>query len=125
MRVMDHCQNHTTSPQFDQFPDYHSVEVPMDELRLAYQFKLWRSDHNSMFLLVKENSDFLQQLKVGNILPMKYYGSNALAQSEVKRTQIQKIINEKHGRFRGHHRVELTIIDNNNEISALQPQSAF
>ena len=110
---MDHCQNATASPQFDQFPDYHSVEVPMDELPLAYQFKLWRSNHNSMFLLVKENSDILQQLKVGNILAMKYYGSNALARSEIKKTQINNIINEQQGRFRGHHRVELTIIDNN------------
>lgn len=109
---MDHYQNVTASPQFDQVPDYHSVEVPMNELQMAYQFKLWRSDHNCMFLLVKDNSDILRQLKVGHILPMKYYGGNALAQTEIKRTQIQNIINEQQGRFRGHHRVELTIIDN-------------
>lgn len=110
---MDHCQNSTISPEFNQFSDYHSVEVPMDELPLAYQFKLWRSDHNSLFLLVKENSDILQQLKVGHILPMKYYGSSALARTEIKNTQINNIINEQQGRFRGHHRIELTIIDNN------------
>lgn len=110
---MDHCQNSTASHQIDQFPDYHSVEVPMAELPMAYQFKLWRSDHNSMFLLVKEDSGILQQLKVGNVLPMKYYSSNALARTEIKKTQIGSIINEEQGRFRGHHRIELTIIDNN------------
>ena len=110
---MDHRQNATASSQFGQSPDYHSVEVPMEEMPLAYQFKLWRNDHNSLFLLVKENSDILRQLKVGHVLPMKYYGSNALAQSEIKNTQINNIVNEQQGRFRGHHRVELTIIDNN------------
>ena len=96
---------HGTAP-----PDYHSVEVSLDTLQLAYQFKLWRSDHNCLFFIIKENSAILPQLKIGHIIPMKYYGSNALQHSEVRKTQIHNIINEKNGRFKGHHRVELAIL---------------
>lgn len=110
---MDHCQTLSISPHFNASLDYHSVEVPRDACHMAYQFKLWRNDHNAMFLLVKDNSDILKELKVGHILPMKYYGGNPMAKSEVKRTQIDNIINEEQGRFQGHHRVELTIIDRN------------
>ena len=109
---MDQYSNASTSSPSDPLTDFHSVEVAMEKMRLSYQFKIWHSDHNSMFLLVKENSKILSQLKVGNVLPLKYYASNALARCEVKETQIQNIVNEKQGKFKGHHRVELTILSN-------------
>lgn len=115
---MDPYPNSSVNYQAHPFNDFHSVEVAMEKLPLTYQFKLWRSDHNSLFLLIKENSKILSQLKAGNILPLKYYSSNALSHSEVKRTQIEKIIDEKQGRFKGHHRVELTIITNDADFSA-------
>ena len=109
---MDQYSNTSTSPRTDPLTDFHSVEVAMEKMRLSYQFKIWHTDHNSIFLLVKENSKILSQLKVGNILPLKYYASNAMAHCEVKDTQIENIVNEKQGKFKGHHRVELIILSN-------------
>lgn len=89
---------------------YHSVEFVLDSPHPIYQFKLWRTSGNGVFLLIKDNSALLPQLKVGSILPMKYMSGNAVADSEVHDTQIKRIVNEHQGRFQGHHRVELTLV---------------
>lgn len=89
---------------------FHSVEFVIQSPHPIYQFKLWRSECNQFFLLVKDSSTVLAQLKVGNILPMKYHCGETAMQTEVRDTQIESIINEEEGRFRGHHRVELAIV---------------
>lgn len=91
---------------------YYSVEFTMNAQHPVYQFKLWHSDHNILFLLVKENSKLLPQIKVGHILPMKYYKDDSHHPTEVRKTQIREIVNETHGRFKGHYRIELEIIEN-------------
>lgn len=89
---------------------YHSVEFVLNSPHPIYQFKLWRTSGNGVFLLVKDNSKLLNQLKVGSILPMKYMSGNAIADAEVRDTQIKRIVNERQGRFQGHHRVELAVM---------------
>jgi hypothetical protein len=89
---------------------FHSVEFVLQSPHPIYQFKLWRSEYNQVFLLVKDNSNLLRHLKVGNILPMKYHCETSAFETEVCDTQIEKIVNEENGRFRGHHRVELAIV---------------
>ncbi len=64
----------------------------------------------AFFLLVKDGSDLISQLKVGLIVPMKYYSENAMRTIEVRNTQIMEIVNETCGRFIGHFRIELDII---------------
>ena len=89
---------------------FHSVEFVVQSPHPIYQFKLWRSECNQVFLLIKDNSTLLRHLKVGNILPMTYHCCEAAMQTEVCNTQIENIVNEQEGRFRGHHRVELAIV---------------
>ena len=89
---------------------FHSVEFVIQSPHPIYQFKLWRSECNQVFLLIKDNSKLLRHLKVGNILPMKYHCGESAFQTEVCDTQIENIVNEEQGRFRGHHRVELAIV---------------
>ena len=91
-------------------PNYYSVEFPLHATQPVYQFKLRPSDGNSFFLLVKNGSDLVSQLKVGHILPMKYYCEDTMRTTEVRNTQIMEIVNETRGRYRGHYRIELDIM---------------
>jgi hypothetical protein len=92
--------------------NYYSVEIPLRANQPLYQFKLWQSEHNSFFLLAKNGSDLVSQLKVGHIVSMKYYSENAMRASEIHDTRIMEIVNETVGRFRGHCRIELDIVGN-------------
>jgi hypothetical protein len=94
-------------------PEYHSVEFTLSATIPAYQFKLWRSGSDSMFLLAKNNSGVLPQLKEGRVLPMKYYDACAGGKTEIHETRIRQIVNETQGRFEGHCRIEIALIDNN------------
>ncbi len=38
---------------------YYSVEIPISELGVVYQFKIWNTESTSMFVLVKEDSGIL------------------------------------------------------------------
>lgn len=89
---------------------YHSVEFALNEPFPIYQFKLWWADKDRFFLLVKDDSALLPQLKEGRIVPMKYMSTKFMGRMDVRRTRIKRIINEIQGRFQGHHRVELSII---------------
>jgi len=89
---------------------YHSVEFALNSPFPIYQYKLWRTSGNGVFLLVKNDSTLLPRLKVGNIVPMKYLGGNSMRHVEIRDTQIKKIVNERKGRFQGHYRVELAIV---------------
>ena len=91
--------------------DYHSVEFKVNDRFPVYHFKLWRSESNTMFLLAKENSGVATQLKVGHVLPMKYYDACTVGRTEIHDTRIRQIVNEDHGRFQGHCRIEITMIE--------------
>ncbi len=101
----------TNKPQTESFqPNYYSVEFPLNATQPVYQFKLRQSVQNTFFLLVKNGSDLVSQIKVGHILPMKYYIEDRMRTIEVRNTQIMEIVNETRGRFRGHYRIELDIM---------------
>ena len=94
------------SPQ----PNFYSVEFPLNVTQPIYQFKLRQSRDNTFFLLVKNGSDLVSHLKVGHVMPMKYYCEDTKRSIEVHNTQIMEIVNETHGRYRGHFRIELDIM---------------
>ena len=52
---------------------FYSVEFAVDDPHPLYQFKIWRSESNPMFVVVKENSAVLPKLKAGSVLNMTYY----------------------------------------------------
>jgi hypothetical protein len=90
---------------------YYSVEVAIEGLRFAYQFKIWKMERTSMFVLVKENSAILPRLRVGDTYDMKYYLPNCASTPEQKGTAIRHITKDEVGRFRGHFLVGLEIVD--------------
>jgi hypothetical protein len=92
-------------------PNFYSVEFAMDSPHPVYQFKLWHSDRDALFLLIKDNSELLSQLKVGTVMPMKYYSDDLHQRTQVRKTQIRQIVSETQGRFQGHYRIELEILE--------------
>ena len=97
--------------RFDMEPQqFHSVEFHVGELRLLYQSKVWCSDSEAMFTLIKEDSDVLNQIHVGDILNMRFYSSDRYCPPRDLETEIQYITKDTRGRFKGHFLVGLSII---------------
>ena len=101
------------SKQTKHYPDgrFYSIEFQIQEPQLRYQFKLWNSEGNSMFVLVKEDSVILSNLEVGNTFKGKYYCEDRLHSIELHDTQINHIIRDESGRFKGHFLVGLSILN--------------
>ena len=82
--------------------DFHSVELSLRALPMAYQFRILRMDSAPMCFLVKDNSDILNQIKVGDTLDMKYYSSNSAISTKYLETEISDITRKEQGPFKGH-----------------------
>jgi hypothetical protein len=81
---------------------YHCVEFSIEGLECAHQFRLWNLEPTSAFVLVKQNSDLLTRLRVGDVMKMKYYTKDSLPKMEYMNTAISHITREDQGKFRGH-----------------------
>lgn len=92
--------------------DFYSVEFGLKESEPVYQFKLWHSDRTPHFFLIKDTSALTSQLKVGNVILMKYYCNDPMRSIEQRQTRIEAIVNETNGRFKGHYRIKIGIIGN-------------
>ena len=90
---------------------YHSVEVELAGMTYPYQFKIRSIASRSMCFLIKEDSDILPRLRVGDILEMKYYSSSSAYTSEPRRTAIREITRDDQGPFRGHYMVGFEILE--------------
>ena len=93
---------------------YYSVEFLITETRLLYQFKVWNSNSDSMFIIVKEGSEILIRLKEGNVFKTKYYSTDSLRPTVDLETQIKEITKDDGGRFKGHYQVGLDILGKEN-----------
>ncbi len=90
---------------------YYSVELSIPDASLRYQFKIWNLSSRGICIVVKEDSDLLKHLEVGNILKMKYYPTDSSCPAEHLKTQIKHITKDKEGRFRNHVLVGLFILE--------------
>jgi hypothetical protein len=88
---------------------YYSVEFSINGLELPYHFKIWNIASTSMCVLVREDSDILPRLNVGDTLNMKYYSTDSVYPSDCLQTAIKHITKNDHGRFKGHYLVGLEI----------------
>lgn len=89
---------------------YYSVQFTTEGLASFYQFKLWNISANGMCILVKEGSEVLKHIKVGDTIDMTYYLADSQGVHEDMRTQIRHITKNEGGRFRGHFMVGLFIL---------------
>ena len=89
---------------------YYSVQFTTEGLDSFYQFKLWNISAKGICILVNENSDVLNHLKVGDAIEMTYYLTNRQGAFENLKTEIKHITKNEDGRFRGHYLVGLSIL---------------
>ncbi len=95
-------------------PSFYSVELLSHELQLLYQFKIWNFSSDPMFILVKEGSGFLEQLKVGQVFKSKYYSTDSLCPTVELKTRIAQVVRSDQGRFKGYYVIRLAIINSDN-----------
>jgi len=86
-----------------------SVEVSVDGLDHPHQFRIWSADPASMFVVVKQSSQILNRLKVGDTLEMTYHTRDAYCPTRTMATRIRHITKEDQGRFGGHCLVGLAV----------------
>ncbi len=89
--------------------EYYSVEIFLNNH--AYQFKIWNMISMPMCILVKDGSEVLPKLRVGDTMDMKYYKSDSDHPIDNLMTEIRHISKRERGRFRGHYFVELGLLD--------------
>jgi hypothetical protein len=89
---------------------YYSVQFTTEGLDSFYQFKLWNISPKGLCILVNENSEVLNHLRVGDTISMTYYLSNQQGAFEKMNTEIKHITKNEDGRFRGHYLVGLSIV---------------
>ena len=93
---------------------FHSVEIAVKGLPYTYQFKIWDRSSKGVCVVVKEDSDFINYLKVGDIFDMKYYGEDPRAPAEHLKTEVRHITKDEEGRFKGHYLVGISILEHKN-----------
>lgn len=89
---------------------YYSVQFTTEGLDSFYQFKLWNISPKGVCILVKEDSNVLAHLKVGDTIEMTYFITDSQGASEKLKTQIKHITKNETGRFQGHYLVGLSIL---------------
>ncbi len=95
----------------NQLHQYFSVEISNSRIDFPYQFKLWNTASMPMCILVKEDSDIMSRLNVGDTLNTKYYASGSLYPPDYRDTAIRDISKNDQGRFKGHYLVSLEILE--------------
>ena len=106
-------------------PPYYSVEMAIEGLDLSYQFRIRNVASTPMCVLVKEDSDILPRLKVGETFNMKYYSTGPIHPPEYLETAIRHITKNDHGRFKGHYLVGLEILETKNWKDPLDSRHAL
>ena len=89
---------------------YFSVEFSKKGLDSLYHFKIWNISTKGMCIIVREDSDIINHLSVGDILDMKYYPVEESSPAEYSKTEITHITKDDDGRFKGHYLVGLSIM---------------
>ena len=89
---------------------YFCVEFILEGAETIYQFRIWDLSSQGMCVLVKNDSDLLRHLKVGQTWNMKYYQDNASKPADYLRTEIRHITRDESGRFKDHCLVGLAIL---------------
>jgi hypothetical protein len=90
---------------------YYSAEFSIDGLDAAYQFRLRNTDSIPMCVLVRQDSNIVPWLKVGEVFDVKYYSVNANHSPAFLSTEIRDITRDDQGRFKGHYLVGLEILE--------------
>jgi len=90
---------------------YHRAEISISGLNASYVFKIRNVVPTSMCVLVRQDSEIVPRLRVGDTFNVKYYFSDSDYPPEHRETEIRNIIRDDEGRFKGHYLVGLEILE--------------
>jgi hypothetical protein len=90
---------------------YYSVEISISGIVCSYQFKIWNRSSTGLCIVVKEGSELLKHLKVGDVFDMKYYAVDATRPAEYLKTEVRHITRDDEGPFKGHYYVGISILE--------------
>lgn len=90
--------------------EFYRVEISKTGLDYAYHFKIWNISKHGICILVKDDSELLNHLKVGDILDLKYFKDAPAKQEKLLKTVIKHITKDDQGLFKGHYLVGLSMI---------------
>lgn len=76
-----------------------------------YMFKIWNLSSRGTCIVVRDDSEVLKQVKIGDVLEMKYYKTDSSSQPERLETEIKHITKDEGGRFKNHTLVGLQILE--------------
>jgi hypothetical protein len=91
--------------------EVYAVELACSSLAFTYKFKIWNLSSKGTCIVVRDDSAVLKQIKVGDILEMKYYTTDTPNLPECLGTEIKHITKDEGGRFKNHTLVGLQIRD--------------
>ena len=111
MKMLDIEMNEGVSPYVDptSMNLYHSVEFSVNGLYFLYQVKIHNPTASSMGVRIRENSEIMGSLRVGDVIKMKYYPKDAFNPVKLMETVITHIEKENEGRFQGHYFIGLSL----------------
>lgn len=112
----DHDQGQERRLEPRKAPDkYYSVQFSVKELAYIYQFKIWNVSSKGICILINEESEILNHLKVGDRLEVKYYLTESQGTTEAFMTEVRHITKNTQGRFKGHYSVGLLMLESLSE----------
>ena len=91
---------------------FYSVEFSLGGCSFVYQFRIWNISTKGICVLVKEDSDLLNHVKVGDVVNLRYCPADSSRPSELLKTEIKHITRDEQGRFKGVYLVGLSILEN-------------
>ena len=91
-----------------------SLELKLPDLPI-YVFRVKDTSPNGICFLVKEDSDILNHIKVGQILDMKYYSEDITKPSGVFISEIKHITKADKHPYQSHHLVGLMVLEKRNQ----------
>ena len=91
--------------------EVYTVELAYSSLPFIYMFKIWNLSSKGTCIVVRDDSEVLKQVKVGDVLEMKYYKTDTSSRPECLETEIKHITKDDGGRFKNHTLVELKILE--------------
>lgn len=88
-----------------------SVEFIPGNNEIVYHFKLKDFSSKGLGILVRKDSKVLKNIKIGDILSMRYHPDKATVNPVVHQTQIKHISEPEPGKHQGHMLVGLLTLE--------------
>ena len=86
------------------------VEFSISKEKPDYLFEIRDVSSSGLCIIVKDGSNILNHIKVGDILDMKYYHPKKSESPERIKTEIKHITIDDRGRYKGNYLVGLSVV---------------